>query len=70
MGFKDTADGLPSSIIETTMRNARVPAEQPENSFKPSMLLDVEKSRPIEVEVIIGEVVRLAEQFKVNVPVS
>lgn len=36
--------------------------------FKPSMLVDLEANRPIEVEVILGEVVRKAAEFDVPVP--
>jgi len=36
--------------------------------FKPSMLVDLEASRPIEVEVILGEVVRKATEVGVPVP--
>lgn len=38
------------------------------SSFKPSMLVDLEANRPIEVEVIIGEVVRKAKEAGVPVP--
>jgi 2-dehydropantoate 2-reductase len=41
----------------------------PESSHKPSMLLDAEKGQPIEVEVIFGEVVRMARERGVDVPV-
>jgi len=34
------------------------------------MLLDAQNGLPIEVEVIVGEVVRLAKQYNVSVPVS
>ena len=36
--------------------------------FKPSMLVDLEANRPIEVEVILGEVVRKAAEVRVPVP--
>lgn len=36
--------------------------------FKPSMLVDLEANRPIEVEVILGEIVRKAAEFGVPVP--
>ena len=36
----------------------------------PSMMLDVQKGQPIEVEVIIGEVVRMAKSVGVEIPVS
>lgn len=35
---------------------------------KMSLWIDVEQDRPIEVEVIVGEVVRLAKQVGVDVP--
>lgn len=38
------------------------------SDFKPSMLVDLEASRPIEVEVILGEVVRKAAEVGVPVP--
>lgn len=38
------------------------------NDFKPSMLVDLEAGRPIEVEVILGEIVRKAAEFGVPVP--
>jgi ketopantoate reductase len=34
------------------------------------MLLDAEKGQPIEVEVILGEVVRMAKERQVDMPVS
>ena len=36
--------------------------------FKPSMLVDLEANRPIEVEVILGEVIRKAAEVGVPVP--
>jgi len=38
------------------------------SGFKPSMLVDLEANRPIEVEVILGEVVRKAADVGVPVP--
>lgn len=38
------------------------------SEFKPSMLVDLEANRPIEVEVILGEVVRKAGEFGVQIP--
>jgi 2-dehydropantoate 2-reductase len=43
-------------------------ARQKGSEFKPSMLVDLEAGRPIEVEAIIGEVVRLAASTGVSVP--
>ena len=36
--------------------------------YKPSMLVDLEANRPIEVEVILGEIVRKAAEARVSVP--
>lgn len=36
--------------------------------YKPSMLVDIEANRPIEVEVILGEIVRQAAEIGVSVP--
>lgn len=33
------------------------------------MMLDAERGQPLEVEVILGEVVRMAREHKVEVPV-
>ena len=38
------------------------------SDFKPSMLVDLEANRPIEVEVIFGEIVRKAAEVGVPVP--
>ena len=38
------------------------------SDFKPSMLVDLESNRPIEVEVIFGDVVRKAAEVGVQVP--
>ncbi len=70
MGFPDTEDGLPSSLVESTVERTRVLHIEPDHSHKPSMMLDAEKGLPIEVEVILGEVVRLAKEYKVDVPVG
>lgn len=36
--------------------------------YKPSMLVDLEAGRPIEVEVVLGEIVRKAAEVGVSVP--
>ncbi|KZT53580.1 6-phosphogluconate dehydrogenase C-terminal domain-like protein [Calocera cornea HHB12733] len=36
--------------------------------LKPSTLMDVERGAPIEIEVIVGSLVRYAEQYKVPIP--
>jgi len=68
MGFPDSEDGLPSSIVEDSMRLTEQSYSNPKSKHNPSTLLDIEKSAPIEVEVIWGEIVRMAEERKVDVP--
>lgn len=70
MGFPDSADGLSSSCSEETLQFAKDIHIDPLDTHTLSMLLDVQKGLPIEVEVIFGEVVRLAREFNVSVPVS
>jgi ketopantoate reductase len=36
----------------------------------PSMMLDAQKCKPFEVEVIVAEVVRMAKSVGVDIPVS
>jgi 2-dehydropantoate 2-reductase len=69
LGYPDTDAGIPSSIVDEIMENTRKLHVVPESSHKPSMLLDAEKGQPIEVEVIVGEVVRMARERGVDVPV-
>ncbi len=38
------------------------------NPYKTSMLLDYENNKPMEVEAIIGEPVRIAEKLKKSAP--
>lgn len=70
MGFPDTEDGLPSSIVDTTISRTVDMHVKPDSTHKPSMLLDSERGQPIEVEVIVGEVVRMAKERNVDIPVS
>ena len=70
LGFPDTPDGLPSSVVDSIMEIQRVIHVKPDNTHVSSMLLDLRHGRPIEVEVIVGEVVRMAKARNVPVPVS
>jgi len=70
MGFPDLPDGVPSSAVDQTLENTRALHTVPHSFHTPSMLLDAQKGRPIEVEVILGEVVRMAKEKGVPVPVS
>ncbi|KAJ3937434.1 MAG: ketopantoate reductase PanE/ApbA C terminal-domain-containing protein [Lentinula lateritia] len=68
MGFPDSEDGLPSSIVENSMKTSEKNYSGPDSNHNPSTLLDIEKGAPIEVEVIWGETVRLAKERDVEVP--
>ncbi|KAJ3995688.1 ketopantoate reductase PanE/ApbA-domain-containing protein [Lentinula boryana] len=68
MGFPDSEDGLPSSIVESSMKTSEKNYSGPESNHNPSTLLDIEKGAPFEVEVIWGETVRLAKERNVEVP--
>ncbi|KAJ3797043.1 6-phosphogluconate dehydrogenase [Lentinula aff. detonsa] len=68
LGFPDSDDGLPSSTVESIINNTASLHVSPESTHVPSMLLDARKGQPIEVEVILGEVVRMAKERNVPVP--
>ena len=68
LGFPES--DLPSSIVNDTVEITARLHRSPESTHRPSMLLDSESGRPIEVENIFGEVVRMARQHNVDMPVS
>jgi 2-dehydropantoate 2-reductase len=70
LGFPDGDDGLPSSLVDSILNNTARLHTAPESSHTPSMMLDTEKGQAIEVEVILGEVVRMARQVNVDIPAS
>ncbi|KAA1474388.1 6-phosphogluconate dehydrogenase C-terminal domain-like protein [Dentipellis sp. KUC8613] len=68
LGFPADDRGLPPEIVDRTIESTGRLHAVPESKHRPSMLLDVEKGRPIEVEVILGEVVRMARERGVDIP--
>lgn len=58
--------GVDRQMLETEVD--AILARTPSRDFKPSMLVDLEAGRPIELEAIIGEAVRKAAEFNVSVP--
>ncbi|KAF7982813.1 hypothetical protein HWV62_25747 [Athelia sp. TMB] len=68
MGIPDSQAGIPHSIIDFTMQDTLNNHVKETSTHRPSMLLDAEKGRPIEVEAIVGEVVRMARKGDVDVP--
>lgn len=70
LGFPDTEDGLPTSTVTNTLAMTMSIYAKADSTHVPSMLLDAERGQPIEVEVILGEVVRMAKERQVDMPVS
>ncbi|KIL66020.1 hypothetical protein M378DRAFT_161232 [Amanita muscaria Koide BX008] len=70
IGIPDWNEGITTSHIEATLKLVISLHERADSVHKPSMMLDVENGLPLEVEPILGEVVRLAEQYKVDIPVG
>lgn len=62
------ASGLPDALVDSTMANTRTLHVRPQSVHIPSMLLDKRLGRPIEVEGICGELVRMAREVGVDVP--
>jgi 2-dehydropantoate 2-reductase len=68
MGYSEQA--VPSSLVETTIEdtgNLHRPGKP--SRHKPSMLVDMETKRPLEIEAIVGEVVRIGRERDVDMPV-
>jgi len=68
--FPESEDGpgLDPAVVENTLRNtARIHAD-PSASHRASTLVDVESGRPTEVEVILGELVRMGRARGVVMP--
>lgn len=70
MGWPDEEGGLPSHLAAGTISRTAALHTSPEANHLPSMLLDYRNASPIEVEVIFGEIVRMARERNVPVPVS
>ncbi|KAH8924618.1 6-phosphogluconate dehydrogenase C-terminal domain-like protein [Atractiella rhizophila] len=65
MGLQDEDwDKVAEETLNVTLKNAQAAHED----FKPSTLLDLENGRPMEIEVIIGNLVRRAEELNVKCP--
>jgi len=68
LGYPDNEDGLPSSLVDSIISSTVNIHRDPAHTTLPSMLLDVQNGLPIEVEVIVGEVVRMAKEMGVDMP--
>lgn len=70
MGWPDEEGGLPSRLASETISRTTALHTGPDANQLPSMLLDYRNASPIEVEVIFGEVVRMARERNVPIPVG
>ena len=72
MGIPDQPgpEGIPSSYVDATVEMTAGIYVRSDNNHRPSMLVDADEGRPMEVEVIVGEVVREARKRNIPVPVS
>ncbi|THV08024.1 6-phosphogluconate dehydrogenase C-terminal domain-like protein [Dendrothele bispora CBS 962.96] len=68
LGYPDSEEGIPSSFTKHAFDWNRELHMRPDNTHVSSMLLDARKGLPIECEVIVGEVVRMARKLDVPVP--
>jgi len=68
--FPETAagPGLDPEIVLKTLTNTSRLHANPDSKHRASTLVDVENGRPTEVEVIIGELVRMGRQRGVTMP--
>ena len=65
----DDGPGLDPQVVENTLRNTARLHANPNATHRASTLVDVENGRPTEVEVIIGELVRMGRANGVAMPV-
>ncbi|KEP48913.1 ketopantoate reductase PanE/ApbA carboxy-terminal protein [Rhizoctonia solani 123E] len=68
LGYSEHA--VPSSLVESTIEDTgglHRPGKP--STHKPSMLVDMETRRPLEIEAIVGEVVRIGKEHEVDVPI-
>lgn len=61
--FAYDGNELPDDVINTALHR------DGEEYFEPSMLVDVKKGNPIELEVILGNLLRVAKELGVNTPI-
>ena len=62
--------GLDPNIAINLLKSTSEANGQTESNHKASMLLDLEQGRPMELDVVVGEVVRLSRKNGISMPVS
>jgi 2-dehydropantoate 2-reductase len=64
-----TEDVVPSSLIEWNIQdNETRNGLGTTSTHRPSMLVDLESGKPLELEVVVGEVVRMGREKNVAIP--
>ncbi|KAI0685179.1 ketopantoate reductase PanE/ApbA-domain-containing protein [Cytidiella melzeri] len=63
-----SSPGLDPDIVKRTLKNTAMLHERTDSRHRPSMLVDIERNRPMELDVVIGEVVRLGREKGVPMP--
>lgn len=67
---EDGVAGISEDIAGTTLQKVVGLAERSDRAEKLSILVDAELGRPMEVEVIVGEMIRMGRMLGVDMPVS
>ncbi|KZP22212.1 6-phosphogluconate dehydrogenase C-terminal domain-like protein [Athelia psychrophila] len=68
MDLSEPGTGVTSDFVDYMIKETAAIHVKADSTHLPSMLLDAENGRPMELEVIIGEVVRMAKGAGVAVP--
>lgn len=64
----DLSDDAPASVLKNCLEQYSDTCNSDPSLFKPSMLVDLEAGRPMEVEPIVGSVVRAGRRHDVRTP--
>ncbi len=57
-----------AALLPDTVATEVFNSENPASTFKPSMLVDLEAGRPMEVEAIVGGILKRARQAGMSTP--
>ncbi|KAF7968003.1 hypothetical protein HWV62_32204 [Athelia sp. TMB] len=68
LGFDDPKTGITPPFVDHVLKETAAIHAKADSVHRPSMMLDAENGNPMEVEVIVGEVVRMARDKAVDVP--
>ncbi|PSR75785.1 hypothetical protein PHLCEN_2v8902 [Hermanssonia centrifuga] len=65
----EAGPGLDPDIVSNTLKTTAALHTRTDSTHRPSMLVDVEMGRPMELDVVVGEVVRMGRKMEVQMPV-